>query len=182
MRPPARLKGRRRRTNQNPHPDYIDAMAVTRFWSLVDQTGDCWEWLGDTDANGYGVFTWHGRKTQAHALALSFTTGERRADGLDTCHSCDNPPCCNPDHLRFDTHLANVQDMHQRGRARNGARLTPEQVVAMRVRRENGAPQRELAENFGVSEMYVSELVRGITWKDVGGPIQKKNSMYRRNK
>lgn len=166
---------RRRHVNADPHPDLIDAIAVTRFWTLIDQSSDCWEWQGDLDKDGYGVFFWKGRKFGAHQLALSFTSGEMKLPGLDTCHSCDNPACCNPDHIRFDTRRSNVADMHKRGRAVSpAARLTAEQVVTIRERRAHGATQKTLAEQFGLSPAYVSEIVRGITWKDAGGPIQAK--------
>ena len=32
-------------------------------------------------------------------------------------HLCDNPPCCNPAHLRVGTHGDNMQWMHNQGRA-----------------------------------------------------------------
>ncbi|MGP9760213.1 hypothetical protein [Corynebacterium sp. AOP12-C2-36] len=60
------------------------------------------------------------------------------------------------------------------------ARLTAADVLTMRVRRSNGAPQKILARAYGVSEAYVSEIVRGRTWKNAGGPIQEKNSQYER--
>lgn len=181
---PISIIGNRRCTAQNPDPLYADAVSVSRFWRLVDvRTGtECWPWTGDTDKNGYGVFFYKGRKAGAHEFALSFTTGERRLPGLDTCHWCDNPPCCNPLHLRFDTRVSNVHDMRDRGRAaKPNARLAPADVVLMRERRQAGAPQKLLAEQFGVSEAYVSTIVRGLTWADAGGPIQSKNNQYRRN-
>lgn len=176
--------GKRRCTAQNPDPLYADAVSVSRFWRLVDVRAEteCWPWRGDTDRKGYGVFVYRGRKAGAHEFALSFTTGERRVDNLETCHSCDNPPCCNPLHLRFDTRQANVQDAVDRGRvAKPNARLTPGDVVTIRERREAGAPQKRLAEQYGISEAYVSNIVRGLSWADVGGPIQSKNNQYRRN-
>lgn len=167
MEPCDLLKSSRRRINQDPDPTLIDAMSVTRFWSMVDQSGDCW--------------TWRGKRHGAHALALSFTTGELRSPGLDTCHSCDNPICCNPDHLRFDSHLSNVQEMHERGRSVSpNARLTEADVRTIRTRRAHGAPQKILARDYGLSAAYVSEIVRGLTWKDAGGPLQVKNSQYER--
>lgn len=33
-------------------------------------------------------------------------------------HSCDNPPCINPDHLRIGTPLDNAQDRAKKGRSR----------------------------------------------------------------
>ena len=107
----------RRHISADPHPTLAEAVTVSRFWRLIDQRdpAECWPWTGDTD-KGYGVFYYQGRMRRAHELALSFTTGEQRLPDLDTCHSCDNPICCNPAHLRFDTRRSNVADMHERGR------------------------------------------------------------------
>lgn len=172
----------RRRVSADPHPDVVEAVTVSRFWRLVD-TGapdDCWEWQGDTRGGGYGVFFYRGRVRGAHELALTFTTGEVRLDELDTCHSCDNPPCCNPAHLRFDTRQSNVQDMVDRGRATKGAtKLTPEDVALIRRRRAAGARQKDLAEQFGITDGQVSMIVRGLRWADAGGPIQTERKYVR---
>lgn len=165
----------RRRSAVDPHPEFADAVSVSRFWSLVDRRTDdeCWTWLGDVDKDGYGVFVFRGRKRGAHEFALSFTSGEKRLPVLDTCHSCDEPSCVNPAHLRFDTRKANVADMFDHNRANTPTpKLTAEDVVLMRERRANGARQLDLAETFGVSSGYVSEVVRGLVWAHVGGPIQ----------
>lgn len=42
--------------------------------------------------------------------------------GLVVRHSCDNPPCCNPDHLLIGTQQDNVNDMIERGRYRGSGR------------------------------------------------------------
>jgi len=109
----------------------------------------------------------------AHELAVTFTTGEVKDPGLDTCHSCDNPPCCNPRHLRFGTRLENVADVIKRGRVRAGsahpfAKLTEAGVVEIRVRRANGAMQKTLAADSGISEAYVGTIVNGLTWVRAG--------------
>jgi hypothetical protein len=36
-------------------------------------------------------------------------TGQNPAD-MDACHTCDNTICCNPDHLFWGTHRANMRD------------------------------------------------------------------------
>lgn len=171
----------RRREAVDPHPDLMEAVRVSRFWGLVDRRGpsECWPWLGDM-SKGYGVFFDGDRMRPAHELALSYTTGERRLPHLDTCHACDNPPCCNPAHLRFDTRRSNVADMVARGRgATPGRKLADEEIVTMRERRANGAPQKLLAEQFGVSVGTVSMVVRGIQWPNVGGPIQPERKYLR---
>lgn len=154
------------------------AVRVTEFWGnvAIRTPGECWPWTGYVNEDGYGEFFFAGRMYGAHELAVTFTTGEVKDPALDTCHSCDNPPCCNPEHLRFATRLENVADMYQRGRARVGsahpaAKLTEDVVVEIRVRRANGAMQKALAADYGVSEAYVSEIVNGLVWRHAGGPI-----------
>ena len=172
----------RRCVAQDAHPEFATAVTVSRFWRLVDVKApdECWPWLGDT-SDGYGLFTFNGRRYGAHELSLSFSTGEKRHPSLDTCHSCDNPPCVNPAHLRFDTRLSNVREMHERGRNRNTTKLTAEEVALIRERRAMGARQKDLAEQFGITDGLVSMIVRGLRWKDAGGPIEKKRK-YRNGK
>ncbi len=172
-----------------PHPNssLADAVEVSRFWRLVNagKPEACWQWLGDVDRNGYGIFFFHGTRRPAHELALSFTTGEVRSPGLDTCHSCDDPRCCNPNHLRFDTRQSNVDDMVRRGRnsvgsAHPSAKLTEQDVLTIRMRRANGARQKDLARDFGISEGEVQGIVYGLRWKHVGGPITNRHIAHTR--
>jgi hypothetical protein len=154
------------------------AMRVTKFWQSVSIRADdeCWPWTGYLNEDGYGEFFFANKMRGAHELAVTFTTGEVKDPGLDTCHSCDNPPCCNPRHLRFGTRLEYVADMIKRGRVRAGsarpfAKLTEAAVVEIRVRRANGAMQKSLAVDYGVSEAYISTIVNGLTWVRADGPI-----------
>lgn len=170
---------------QDPHPEYKIAVQVSRFWRLVNVVSpeSCWLWKGDTDRDSYGVFLWGGKVRPAHELALSFTTGEKRHPDLETRHSCDTPPCCNPNHLQFGTRQENVNDMLERGRgATPGRKLTDDQVVTIRERRSMGARQKDLAEQFGVTDGQISMIVRGERWKHLGGPIEEKRNRYRKAK
>ena len=149
------------------------ASRVTEFWTNVHRgrEWDCWPWTGYQE-DGYGRFFWEGRMVGAHELALTFTTGERRTPGLDTCHSCNNPICCNPSHLRFGTRASNVADMLAAGTARNGStRLDPESVRIIRERYSRGAAQKTLASEFQVGPSLISAIVRGHRWPNAGGPI-----------
>lgn len=140
------------------------AVRVTEFWNHVDAStpDECWRWTGYRDEDGYGRFHWDGQMVGAHELAVTFTTGERRLDGFDTCHSCNNPPCCNPRHLRFDTRRSNVADMLRAGRQSNGPRkLTDDEVRAIRERLKAGARQQDLADQYGVSNSMISMIKTG---------------------
>jgi hypothetical protein len=91
-----------------------------KFLARVDKTpghgpnGDCHLWTG---AKGTGQYGRLGRVPATHfALLLA---GYPRPSGLFALHSCDNPPCVNPDHLRWGTPEMNTQDMLDRKRSPN---------------------------------------------------------------
>jgi DNA-binding XRE family transcriptional regulator len=154
---------------------------VTAYWMNVQRGDDdeCWPWTGYINQDGYGEFYFDGRMVGAHELAVTFTTGEQRLPELETCHSCDNRPCCNPRHLRFDTHKSNVEEMLARGRQVVRRELSDEQVRLIRRRREAGAAQADLAVQFGVSSAYISMIVNGKKRAEAGGPIATQRE-YRR--
>lgn len=146
------------------------------LWSRVDRSAgenSCWEFRGSLTRGGYGEFAHGGRRMGAHRAAWEVTNGPI-PEGMAVRHKvCDNPPCCNPAHLRLGTHERNMRDKVQAGRqfrpsgSRNGlARLTAEQVSEIRRRHADGALQRELAEQFGVSQSTVSAIVNRKKWKD----------------
>lgn len=93
---------------------------LERFWAKVDVQGpdDCWEWTGARHAQGYGHLRAAGRTMKAHRVSalIHFGPFDRR---MDVRHTCDNPPCVNPNHLRVGTTLQNVRDCIDKGRFRN---------------------------------------------------------------
>jgi hypothetical protein len=89
-----------------------------RFWLKVRRStrpGSCWEWQGALAA-GYGRYKLKGRVVGAHRYAWEWVNGPVPS-GLVVRHKCDNPKCCNPDHLDVGTYRDNVSDMVERGRA-----------------------------------------------------------------
>lgn len=85
------------------------------FWKNLDMTADCWEWQGSRNARGYGQIRKDGRYIYAHRAAYELTHGSI-PEGLCICHHCDNPPCCNPDHLFAGTMADNMHDRDAKGR------------------------------------------------------------------
>lgn len=150
----------------------------TRFWGKVQRAADheCWPWLAGKTRGGYGRIKVDGRLELAHRIAYQLTTGEIPA-GLKVMHECDNPSCCNPAHLRLGTQADNVHDMWAKGRqgdrshlrqyagrvalrglSNPAAKLTDEQVRAIRACDEANVPQRVIGELFGVSPQHVSAI------------------------
>lgn len=71
-----------------------------RVFAYVDASGDCWEWTGTTDDNGYGIIGRGGRgggNLRAHSAVWQLLVGAI-PDGMVFDHLCRNRPCVNPDH------------------------------------------------------------------------------------
>ncbi len=89
------------------------------FWNRIEKTEGCWIWHGDTQKYGYGRLNYHRKLYLAHRLAWILTNGPI-PKGKYVLHRCDNPPCCNPDHLYIGTPADNVRDMIERNRMARG--------------------------------------------------------------
>jgi len=82
----------------------------------INDVTDCWIWQGGTNNVGYGMIrAEHGMRT-THRVSYEEHKGIIPA-GMCVLHSCDNPKCVNPDHLRLGTHRENTQEMIRKGRS-----------------------------------------------------------------
>jgi len=94
-----------------------------RYWPKVDRRGEdeCWPWTGAKLHNGYGIMqTWNGPNRgvlYAHRLAYEFAY-RPLASGMYAMHTCDNPWCCNPAHIREGSPYDNLDDCRSKGRWR----------------------------------------------------------------
>lgn len=153
-------------------PEHIAA----RFWAKVDKSGDCWTWTGSRQKRGYGLFRIKGRLHKAHRAALMVSGIEVPAH-LCVLHSCDNPPCCNPAHLRLGTKGENnterhakgrtVLPPHSRGESKAQAKLTADQVREMRRLRAEGMSYASIAEGLAVGTRHVWDVVNGRCWQHI---------------
>jgi len=67
---------------------------------VVDPVTGCWTWQGARDSAGYGVVNISGSVIRVHRIAALLWLGLPLRAKKTVRHTCDNPPCFNPEHLR----------------------------------------------------------------------------------
>ena len=146
-------------------------------WCLdqAEPVGECLVWPGYCHQRGYGVVKYKGGPVFVHRIVLRHYAGDAPADKPFAIHSCHNPPCINPQHLRWGSHQDNMDDMvaagrqsrfSLRGEAKPGHKLTDNDVRAIRLLVADHS-QREVAEKFGITGAMVSYIVSGQRRSDV---------------
>lgn len=88
-------------------------------------------------------------------------------------HSCDNPICVNPSHLFIGNQNTNMADKVEKGRQDRGEthgmhKLTEKQAIAIR---QDPRKLKEIAKEFGVSIVTVSDIKRARSWSHLGPPV-----------
>jgi hypothetical protein len=160
-----------------------------RFWQKVKKASGCWLWLASKRAKGYGAFAYHRGgvlvQDRAHRYSWELHNGPI-PDGLCVLHNCptgDNPACVNPAHLFLGTKAANNADMvskgrhvpggtytsgrYKRGEKHHAARLSADDVRAIRCARLAGYSFGSISNRYGIAVGHIFRIVTRKAWKHV---------------
>lgn len=151
-------RGRRRGPNSRTTVDERLAKLRERIKARIIVVGTCWEWQGKKHG-GYGIMTVDGRSQRVHREAWKAWAGEIPR-GYVVCHSCDNPSCCNPEHLFIGTQADNMKDMSNKGRG--SSKVGPKERAAMARAALRGEPTAAIAARYGVTPATVRRWAREL--------------------
>lgn len=138
----------------------------------VDYDEDtCLDWPFGSRNRGYGFLLYKGRWRLAHTIMCRLAHGEPNAIEFHAAHSCGNPLCCNPKHLRWATPRGNSNDRWRHRTIIKGERCGHAKLDADKVRaiREAAADYstRQIASAFAVSVGTIRSVLNGQSWADV---------------
>lgn len=87
--------------------------------------GECWEWTGARNGEGYAICKWFGKVVYVHRLILYLVTG-KIPPGKLAIHACDRRWCVRPLHLSSGTYSRNLRDAWSRRRRSKPSTFTEE--------------------------------------------------------
>ena len=132
---------------------------------VKDPISGCWNFCGGLNENGYGRINISRRHKKhmclVHREIYKIYVGDI-PEGMFVCHKCDNPPCCNPNHLFLGTPLDNMRDMWNKGRKviPSGEKayyhkFTDKQVAEIR---KDQRSLRAIAKDYGVAWSHIGMI------------------------
>lgn len=152
--------------------------AVAWFYERLYVIQDACELWPFGISNGYGVFTVARQQYRVHRVACQAWNGPPPA-GVDAAHGkerrCLSTTCFNGAHLSWKLPPENIadrkrDDTNMPGERNPAAILTDADVIEIRRRyREDHTRQQDLADEYGLQQCSVSDLLRGHTWQHLPG-------------
>ena len=146
--------------------DMITNRLKHRFWSKVEikDTSSCWPWKASFGYRDYGKFKFLNTYVSAHRIAYLVTKGDV-PQNLIVLHTCDNPSCCNPEHLGLGTIAENNWDRATKGRngnCGNMKKLKDEDILVAKKLREAKISYTKIGSIFQVSKYCARHAVKGL--------------------
>lgn len=142
---------------------------------LVTQDNGCIKCISHcSDADGYTRIRYNGKHERLFRILYMKQYGEIQ-NGMVIRHKCDNPWCCNIEHLEIGTRKDNVKDMIERnrdayhkprektrGENNVSCKLTEQQVEEIYL---SELSYKKLGKMYGVSATNIRNIKKKLQWK-----------------
>lgn len=134
------------------------------FWAQVKKGPGCWLWTGWKQNAGYGETSLGGRKITVHRVSYMLAYGPIPKGKL-VMHTCDVPLCVRPEHLRLGTDADNTADKLAKDRHAGTLRAAQVREIKAALKKRYFGIGRDLALKYGVSQVIISQISRGVTYR-----------------
>lgn len=161
-----------------------ESVNILRLNIIEADPDECWLFLAIKYSYfhkaGYGIIRPYRSRIDgkdirvlAHRIAyMNHHNIYKLEDNIKVCYSCDNPPCCNPNHLFLGTDQTNSDDKvskirHSYGEDRPSCKLTEAKVLMIREEAAKGVSWTELSKRFGTNISNIGHIVNRRSWKHI---------------
>jgi hypothetical protein len=176
-------------------PYIADELAAQKIVSRCSVDGECLTWSGATskpDGKGYGrIRLSDGGNHCTHRVMWTHHNGAL-PKGKIICHKCDNPLCCNSDHMFISDQYGNMRDMRLKGRMANHkdfvsrgedsvkAKMTEKDVEFLILNykpfdKEFGGTA--MTKRFGIQGAQIVRISKGLRWAHVYERLQREGKI-----
>lgn len=139
-------------------------------YSMPEPMSGCWIWIGGVDWDGYGATGFYNKNIKAHRASYLIFKGDIPA-GMSVCHSCDNPYCCNPEHLWIGTTKENQIDsfkkLRRQGELSGSSKYTNKTVSEIRERVSNGETRKSVSKSMRIPKSTLDKICSKRTWSHI---------------
>lgn len=142
---------------------------------IIDPDTGCWNWIASKNKQGYGKFSITRSKwVHAHRFAYQYYVGQ--INDLCVLHKCDNPACCNPNHLFLGTQKDNMIDCKNKnrnfkakGELHSKHILKEYEVLLIKKRLQNYkyGDCLKIAKEYSVDTRTISSIKNGVNWSHI---------------
>ena len=149
----------------------IEQKYIDLFMKKVVVGPNCWRYLGAHCRDGYGQFGISKiGQFKAHRFMLMIQ-GQSIPQGMVVMHTCDNPGCVNPNHLRIGTIQENNLDKLQKNRqaklkgmSNAYSKFTDNDIYKIR---QDPRHYSEIAKDFSVNPETIRLIKKRKTWSHI---------------
>lgn len=155
-----------------------------RILARSEWAGECLEWQGARNANGYGKIKVPGRRSAQYVHRIILESAGHDMTGRQACHRCDNPRCVRPTHLFPGTRSDNTRDSMAKNRwsgppakrdwpaivqagQHHNQKLSAADVLAIRARLDKGERPLDVRKDYGLSSSHISAIAKRRRWAHI---------------
>lgn len=148
---------------ERPRPSTFDRL-IARCVETPPPEGSqisspCLSFTGWKALSGHGQISQNGKMVYAHRVAFEHKHGPI-PKGMFVMHLCDNPACCNPDHLTLGTKKDNNHDSVLKGRSKGKAKnALPNLIDRICLLKGYGKTPEQIAKETGYSLVSIRSIL-----------------------